>query len=50
MNAGFEKLKAYAPIFEVSIGQSDYCRAVKTWLDQQLAVPEDARETAREPA
>lgn len=42
MNAGFEKLKAYAPIFEVSIGQSAYCRAVSAWLDQQLAEAGDA--------
>jgi len=35
INAGFEKVKAYAPIFEISIAQSAYCTAVNRWLEAQ---------------
>ena len=31
--AGFDKLKQYAPIFEINVGSSEYCKAVQTWLD-----------------
>ena len=31
--AGFEKLMQYAPIFEINVSSSDYCRSVKSWLD-----------------
>lgn len=31
--AAFEKLKAYAPIFEINVGKSRYCKAVQAWLD-----------------
>ncbi|MHA7835339.1 MAG: HDOD domain-containing protein, partial [Algiphilus sp.] len=33
INAAFEKLKAYAPIFEISIAQSQYCTAINRWID-----------------
>jgi len=36
INAGFEKLKQYAPIFEINIGASSYCRAVESWLGLKL--------------
>lgn len=36
LNAGFEKLKAYAPLFEVNIGSSEYCTGVADWLETQV--------------
>lgn len=33
--AGYEKLKEYAPLFELSVQSSDYCKAVHAWLDVQ---------------
>lgn len=35
IDAAFEKLKQYAPIFEISVASSDYCKAVQAWLDAQ---------------
>ena len=32
--AGFEKLKQYAPIFEINVASSRYCTSVQAWLDQ----------------
>ncbi len=34
MAAGFEKLKQFAPIFEINVASSNYCRSVQTWLNQ----------------
>lgn len=31
--AGFEKLKQYAPIFEINVASSRYCTSVQGWLD-----------------
>ena len=41
--AGFEKLKEYAPIFEINVSSSGYCRSVQSWLDSQAdsAQPDD---------
>jgi eukaryotic-like serine/threonine-protein kinase len=36
VNAGYEKLKQYAPIFEINVASSGYCSAVRSWIDQQL--------------
>jgi len=44
VNAGFEKLKQYAPIFEINVGSSGYCKAVQAWLDQHLDSPDEAVE------
>jgi HD-like signal output (HDOD) protein len=33
--AGFEKLKQYAPIFEINVSKSKYCQSVQLWLDAQ---------------
>ena len=33
IGAAFEKLKQYAPIFEISVSSSDYCKGVQSWLD-----------------
>ncbi len=35
VNAGLEKLKQYAPIFEISVASSGYCQAVQSWADMQ---------------
>jgi hypothetical protein len=32
--AGLEKLKQYAPVFEINVESSAYCAAVQSWLDQ----------------
>lgn len=34
--AGFQKLQEYAPLFELSVNTSTYCKAVRTWLNVQL--------------
>lgn len=41
MNAGFEKLKQYAPIFEINVASSSYCQSVQFWLTQQINASED---------
>ncbi len=33
--AGFEKLKEYAPIFEINVASSGYCQSVQSWLNAQ---------------
>lgn len=33
IGAVFEKLKRFAPIFEINVARSNYCRAVHAWLD-----------------
>ena len=33
ITAGFEKLKQYAPIFEINVEASHYCAAVNSWLE-----------------
>lgn len=35
--AGFEKLKQYAPIFEIVVASSRYCNSVQSWLDTAAA-------------
>ena len=40
INAGVEKLKQYAPIFEINVASSSYCQSVQTWLDAQLEMAE----------
>ncbi|MBT8445459.1 MAG: HDOD domain-containing protein [Gammaproteobacteria bacterium] len=35
--AGFEKLKQYAPIFEINVASSRYCTSVQHWLDDTQA-------------
>lgn len=31
----FEKLKQYAPVFEINVATNDYCQAVHSWLEEQ---------------
>jgi len=33
--AGFEKLKQYAPIFEIRVASSEYCKSVQNWVNTQ---------------
>ena len=33
--AGFDKLRQYAPIFEINVASSNYCKSVQAWLDQR---------------
>lgn len=42
---GYEKLKQYAPIFEINVSSSSYCRLVQRWLDTNLktAAPDEGR-------
>ncbi len=37
VNAGLEKLKQYAPIFEIRVSGSDYCRSVHAWLTTRIS-------------
>jgi serine/threonine protein kinase len=48
INAGFEKLKEYAPIFEINVSSSRYCRSVQSWLDAQTETT-DPGEGSAEP-
>ncbi len=44
--AAFEKLKTYAPIFEISVEGSRYCRSVQAWLSLKGLDPETAKTAA----
>ncbi len=37
MAAGYEKLKAYAPVFEINVSSSRYCSGVENWIEYELA-------------
>jgi HD-like signal output (HDOD) protein len=37
LNAAFEKMKQYAPIFEINFATSKYCKSVQGWLNLQAA-------------
>ena len=41
IDAAFDKLKQYAPIFEISVASSNYCNAVQAWLDTHVSDDED---------
>jgi serine/threonine protein kinase len=36
VNAAFEKLKQFAPIFEIRVESSRYCQSVQQWLNDQV--------------
>jgi len=38
--AVFEKLKQFAPIFEINVATNNYCRAVQSWVDVRPATAE----------
>ena len=44
--AGFEKLKAFSPVFEVDVSRSEYCRSVSSWLDARIPADDDVRRSA----
>jgi len=46
VSAGYEKLKAYAPVFEVTVTQSAYCRTVDQWLTAAAPEGQDVEQTA----
>jgi len=37
VTAAFEKLRQFAPIFEINVAKSQYCQWVQRWLDRQAA-------------
>jgi len=41
VNAGFELLKQYAPIFEINASSSPYCQSVQSWLEQHMKVDDE---------
>ncbi|MBT8080688.1 MAG: HDOD domain-containing protein [Gammaproteobacteria bacterium] len=41
--AGFEKLKQYAPIFEINVAKSGYCSAVQAWVDLHSGTMEESQ-------
>ena len=47
MNAGFNMLQQYAPIFEINVSASSYCQSVQSWLDQHMEAPEDENAAAQ---
>ena len=47
INACFEKLKQFAPIFEINVASSKYCRSVQLWLDQQSDSSKSPNATAK---
>ena len=42
VTAAFEKLRQFAPIFEINVARSRYCQWVQRWLDRQAAEAESA--------
>lgn len=46
VNACFEKLKQFAPIFEINVSSSRYCQPVQSWLDEQLDLAERSQVNA----
>ncbi|MDH3439479.1 MAG: HDOD domain-containing protein [Gammaproteobacteria bacterium] len=42
IDAAFDKLKQYAPIFEISVASSNYCKSVQAWLAANATDDEDA--------
>ena len=46
INACNEKLKQFAPIFEINVAASSYCRSVQSWLDAQAEADEHEADSA----
>jgi len=44
--AGFRKLTEFAPIFEIQVESSRYCRAVRAWVEAQAPAGAPAKERA----
>lgn len=47
ITAVFEKLKQFAPIFEINIATNRFCRSVQAWVDVQPAPAERAEPAAK---
>jgi serine/threonine protein kinase len=48
LGAAFEKLKQYAPIFEISFATSKYCKSVQGWLNLQAGASRVTPSVARD--
>ena len=46
MVAAVEKLKQFAPIFEINVETNNFCRAVQSWLDVQPAITDPDADVA----
>ncbi len=46
--AVFEKLKQFAPIFEINVARNNYCRAVQSWVDVQSTATEQDAQAAKQ--
>ena len=46
INAGFDKLTAYAPVFEVDTAKSAFCGSVRSWLEDRLPTDDAERRSA----
>lgn len=46
--ACFEKLKEFAPIFEIDVSSSSYCKLVQSWLDVQPKAEDADEESPRQ--
>ena len=47
ISAAFEKLKQYAPIFEINVASSRYCTSVQSWLDAQDTASTDSSASSK---
>ena len=41
MNSGLEKLEQYSPLFEINVQTSEYCLAVRNWIEQCYEIEND---------
>ncbi|MDH3532565.1 MAG: HDOD domain-containing protein [Gammaproteobacteria bacterium] len=46
INAGFDMLQQYAPIFEINVAKSRYCQSVQSWLDQHMQAASEPQNAA----
>lgn len=46
INACFEKLKQFAPIFEINVASSSFCQPVQSWLDERLESDGESAQSA----
>jgi HD-like signal output (HDOD) protein len=50
VNAGFQKLRQFAPIFEINVATSKYCKSVQRWLTDHAPPKASKSATAGGPA
>ncbi len=46
LSAGLEKLEQYSQLFEINVATSDYCRAVRNWIDHRLTNESNSEQAA----